>query len=779
MRVKSLGLAMLLLPAAAYGKDASGGQGTVPGGQTADGEQQGAVNQTSTAADTHGGDDIVVTARRQSERLQDVPIAISTATGEQLQARGVYKFQDLDRSTPGLTIRTGSGNQTVVKFTIRGQTQANTILTTDSSVGIYVDGVYRPRQYGLASSLFDIAQVETLKGPQGTLFGKNTTGGALNISTVQPGDTLEGFATIRYGSYNTRVLEGGMTLPFVPGLVSLRLAAQYSGRDALEHDPAGYGRGGYDTFNLKETLKLTPGERFTWLLRADQSAQDFDGARSRLTYANTLADGARGLPIFPILEGVAEVYGPAALTDPAALLDIQNRLQGYVGLKRPYGTSRPFAHYTDYAFSSNATYDLGFADLHSITGYRHFLSTKRDDLDQAPFTTAISAQRTSDNYFSQELQLSGKAINNRLNWIVGLFYDDERGRETYTTDTLVAINVANPGIQDGKVRNGSKAAFAQVNFALTDKFHVTAGVRGSDDKRSLVSFNHSGPNCDVPVDLRVTPTTCQSVKLSKNYKDYAYLFSLDYKPTNDVLLYANTSRGYRAGGQPLALTQTPGTEKFYAPETAYNYEVGAKTSFLNRRVVFNVAGFYTDYRDVQRLVITQDPATKTLATVVTNAAKARIKGIEGELTAKPATGLTLTATGSVTDAAYKKFIDFSGDRTDEPFPIPKWTYSLAGSYTVPVGSVNVTGRVDWAWQSKSDLYGLADHDASVTQQAYGTLNARITVAFPQQFTVAAFATNLLNKHYISDATGLDTSFGFNYAYLGDPRVVGVEFKKTF
>jgi iron complex outermembrane receptor protein len=752
-------------------------------------------------------ENVVVTARKREEPVQEVPLAITAISGVQMEKSGIDDLGDLQYQTASLFLRPASASSQSLFLIIRGQSQADTLLTTDSSVGVYVDNVYVPRQLGLKGALYDIERVEVIKGPQGTLFGRNTTGGAINITTKRPDyDGFHGFIEGEYGRFDRTVVGGAINIPVVQDKFAVRLTGKFDAHD-------GYGRSlldGSERADNEEYLArigivIDPTEKLNISITGDYQHLEGRGAVHQLVYPGTF-DPANGVIPAGIIQAGIDVgglnpadipNGPTFLPGVTAGYNYLNSLSvGQRGLSYE-NYAQPFegVGFETYGIGGTITVDLDWSQIKSVTGYREFNRFSRLDLDASEVNLFRGDNFTKAHFFSQELQLLGTSFDDKLEWVVGGFYSDEGGNDVNTNYALNALNPFNPNISDGLVTNKSWAIFAQTTYHITDALSLTAGGRYTKEKKSLVARNRfyngaGGFNCNIPTDpaIKPDPNVCEGF-FSDTFDGWSWLFSADYKVTDGALVYAKTSRSFRGGGQNLRGTTDPTSFTPFAPEFAQDYEIGVKADFLDRRVRLNLAGYITDYNDIQRSVIKSTPQGG-IVTLLQNAAKGVIKGFELEATAIPVEGLTLKGTVSLTDAKYKEFTDVNPltglprDRSGEPFVVPKWTYSASARYDVPIGENTLGFQVDWYYQSGVNF--LPAKNAAVPagtgfQNGYGLLNARIDFEIEAWgVEVALYGKNLTNEKYLVDAVDF-TNSALSHAsgVIGEPRIWGIQLKKKF
>lgn len=768
-----------------------------------------AQQSESGESETTGGiQDIVVTARRTAERAQNVPIAITTVTAEGLSNLSVRDIVEVQKVTPGLYM-SSQNSAGRVKVTIRGQSEADSRLTTDPSVGIYIDGVNFLRSYGLRSSFVDLAQVEVLKGPQGTLFGKNTTGGAINITTQHPKYEAGGYADILYGSYNNMQAVGVVNLPLIADKLAIRAVGQVIHRDGYGTQNNGRDIGDDNVVSGRLLVRANPSETVNILLSGDYVKQRNKGTNvvltndSMLTSANSATGGLGAIAAELGLNPASSADRLTAYRRWRTFFDAFQNGNIYSGFERSLRDL--FDNVDHWGVSADISVDVGDVNLRSITSYRHLTRAYEQGLDGTPFDLLDVYLTTRQHNFSQELRAS--SIDQQgLDWQVGVFYNLEKGNEFSNNNTNRVIRTNRANINDTDSTNSSVAGYAQVVFNFSDSFRFTGGLRYTDDYREITSHNRIDPRpefalppyppASVGVCNLLTPTlggptfpNC-SYTTGTHFKKLTWLASMDYRPVKDVLLYASVSKGYRAGGytaqasgvvQPsvaaLNAAFTP-----YRPEQVVNYEMGFKSDIFDRRVRLNGSFYYQDYSDIQGQI--RDSVNGVVVTLIRNAAEAKLYGGELELTIAPTDTVVLNASTAYLHARYDKFMarDTAGnllDLSSQAFPAPAWTFNVGATKTIPLDDGELRLFTNYSWTDDVIFRPDTPNLASVTQKSFGLLDARISWHIASQdIDVAVFGKNLTKVRYVTAATNLQAA-GYNVAFPGDPRTFGVQLRKTF
>lgn len=739
------------------------------------------------------GEDIIVTARKREESLQGVPLAVTAITGEGLNRASVRELRDLSAVVPNLAIASSNLDPSAVVFTIRGQSQTNSaLLSIDNAVGVYFEGVNSPRNTGLRAGLVDIQRVEVLRGPQGTLYGRNTTGGAVSIVYRDPTEDLGGSIQAGVGTYGAWNLLGVLNVPLSQDF-GVRLVAQHSehgpyGRKTLTGDGVGAG----ETTYFRAKAKFDNGV-FSMGVTGEYWRYDNSGMLIKLAglvpaTATTPAGGPALNEVARVMFGLAPTATPTLAQRTAA----SDELAKYVLAGRYYKDIYANAPLDTTSKGHNITVNLqyifsDFLSIQSISGYRFFEKSSRQDTDGTPYALLQNNSTTPyDKFYSQEVQFLGG--NDIVNFVVGGYYSYENGQDlNFSTANAYSSN-GNVTTTDALVTNSSIAAFAQGTWKFADKWSATLGARWTRETKKIVNRNRTSAGCGVPAALQDTPGVCAAT-FNNSYSDPSWLASLEYKANPDLLVYAKVSHAFRGGAQQERAISPPGSTPILAsfqpvaPEKLTEYELGLKGDFFDRRLRFNVAAFYDDFTDVQRqatIAVVSGTGVVSNPSLLTNAASARLWGIEAEANLQLSENIRLRGTLGYLNAKYSRFVDaILGDRSGEDWPSPSLTYQIGATVTQPTAVGALTFDIAFNGQSKWNLSPSGRLRDQTTQSPYGLLNARISLdidAWDAQ--VAIFGRNLTNTHYASAGVGVE-SLGFNSYLLGEPRVLGIQLTKKF
>ncbi|PZO05662.1 MAG: TonB-dependent receptor [Alphaproteobacteria bacterium] len=712
-----------------------------------------------------GLEDIVVTARRTSESLQRTPLAISAFSGETLERTGATQVTDLQGAVPNLNIVQGRGSSNATNIYIRGVGQPDALQTFDPAVGVYVDDVYYSRIRGTQFDLLDLERVEVLRGPQGTLYGKNTIGGALKLVSRRPGQDFRARGSVAYGSYDMIDVQAAVSGPVTDSL-ALGLSALHSERGGYVTDPVtGAEYNDKNSSAFRAALAWDPVSNIRIDLTADYSKDD---AGLTVGQAQNTLTNLFGAPLI-VLPATAPEYNFETRTTPG--LPNETRLESW-------GTAL------------RASWQLADSlALKSITSYRELHTDDYIDFDATQLEIADALVAVDQNQVSQELQLTYDS--GPITAVGGLYYLKEEvssHQESYNDDLTSNLNLPPlfPGSYtftrfiDDALETTSKAAYGNLTWQLTDALRVSGGVRYTEEEK------------DYTRQTRVTSTSPFLVSAYGftppvgTYDDTSIMVSADYQLTDDVMAYARFSQGFKSGGfNGRANTAAESTE--YRPETADSYEIGVKTSTWDNRVRFNIAVFQTKYEDFQARVsgLSTDPITGLpLASLsVINAGALDLFGWEVEAAVNPLPNLTLDAQIGYLDATYDEFADArftatGGSRAyQDPAFSPKWTARYAGQYVFDLaGGGDVTVGAAAKFRSRMALAvdntltnSLAELP-SMYQESYWLYDARVVwTAASGRYSIGAYGQNLSDEVYKADAQEFSSIGSIRTAYYGAPQ----------
>jgi iron complex outermembrane receptor protein len=755
---------------ATVGWSAPGSAQTMAADQTADADP-GPTDQSSPRTVS---DDIVVTAQRRSQSLQDVPISITALSDTYLRDSGITRTDELQFAVPSVTFLSNNNPQGSLTL-VRGVGTFTYSDAVESSVGTVIDGVVLGRQGMGLLDFFDVERVEVLKGPQGTLFGKNASAGLINITTKAPSFTPGAQGEVLYGNFDEVQVNGAVTGPIANG-VALRLTGFYHTRDGFVSQPVT----GRTLNNLNRK-----------------------GGRAKLLIAPPGSDGQLTLSAeYYDIDERCCTYTIRAF-DPAnpALQAIAGSIIGTPGPRNRVTASQNPVFNRSKIFGASALGEIGMGDLtlNSVTGFRTWTNRNGSESDGTPLPilgTPGDGQRVEYDQLSQEVRISSPA-DRAVYFTAGLY--------GYVLDTRSAgvvsgnLGLGPPvipagflftGRVDSKTTAQNYAAFGEISVRPAPKLLLTAGGRLLRETLDA-SFRRSS-TLPLPGNTGGAVVVGEGRRSDTNYVARGVI-QYDWSP--DVMTYASLSRGYKGFGADTS-SPLPGAlggafgASFAEPETSLSYEIGLRTQFADRRVTLNASAFWTDFDNFQTTFFDATVAQFVLL----NADQYRTRGVEGDLSIRPFAGFTLTGTAAYVDAEPVRFPNVPCSASPSPLPCiggfrnvsgrraplsPDFAFNVAAAYETPIGAsgAGFFARADYSWKS-SILYDF-DQDPSNIQAAFGLLNARAGVTLAaEKLRIAAYARNLLDKTYTNLI--LDTPvFGGTSQYPEIGRTYGVQVNFAF
>jgi len=721
---------------------------------------------------------VTVTSRKRDEIDQETPISMTVLTEKALDSHSVQSFRDIQYLTPGLRLEGSNNNSFGLLLNIRGQESSQQLIGIDPSVGIYVDGVYQTSTIGLnLQDTYGIERMEVLKGPQGTLYGRNTPGGAISIITKDPSDSFDAAVRLDLGAYAQHLISGYVNVPIVPNRANFRLDGQYNDRNGFSSNLAtNTDLGDVHTKGLRGALRLIPSSRAEIVFRGD--------------YLDATGGGPLFQPISLATKSTAtsEIIAELGLNakDPTSAQIADQQFLANGGGITPTLAPKLYSNPEDDRYSQGggsltATFDLRPILLKSIAAYRSYSHVGDEDLDASMFKILSSHIAQELNQFTQELQASGDALNEKLKYVAGYYYYQTSAMDNSSSTSVPVLNPANPSLQLDTLGDQSNAGYAQLDYTGLSVLNVTAGFRETIENKTLDSHNQTGTTCEVPVVNRIG-TACEG-KFSKGNNNTSYLFGVNTNRIKNMMPYFTTSRGFKSGGINERGTSTSGSFATFSPEIATNYEGGIKSDLLKQKLRLNLDYYYTDYANIQRSASVAGPSNSVIS-VTTNAAKARINGAELETSVIPFRNGLISAVGALTEPKYITFTDRSGNHANQRFEaVSRWTYGVTGQYAVPLRFGQLLLQSNWSWQSDQDLSPAAlgfSPSTSHVQGAYGLFDMRATIDLPKyKADIAVYGKNLLDQRFYTSMLDLTSSLGASIGQIGAPRIVGVVIRKRF
>ncbi len=714
-------------------------------------------------------EEVVVTARRHEENLQSTPISITAFSANALAAKQVDNISQISTFTPNLVFNNSaaiSGSRVASSVFIRGIGQLDFTLVTDPGVGLYVDGVYVARSVGGVLDLVDVDRIEVLRGPQGTLFGKNTIGGAISITSKAPSREFLGDIELKTGTGQRADAKLMVSGPLSDTL-GARLSLGTFHQDGYVTNVGGGKKLGDTNATVgRLSLEWRPTDAAKVIFAADATVRDETAQPARIIAFNP----AGGAPTFGPFNGVVAPAIGVAPYDARYLAG--GPFVTYAG-----NTSYLKSLANVYGTSLTASYDFGGLTVKSISSYRQFTSKFGRDPDNSPLRITGTFDSMDQKQYSQELQATGVNFDHKLEWTVGAFYFKETGSNLNIVPTAV-IDI----YSGGSIDNKSVAVYGHASYALTSKLRVSGGVRYTNEDKAFLPDQHVYYNQYSALFGGAGFTNGQLILPHQTYTDSFDNVSgqagLDYQLTPNILLYASFSQGFKSGGFNQRVFPPRSEPGSFAPEKADVYEIGAKLSNPSKTLQLNGALFYTHYDDIQVKII------DVVAPGLGNAANGRIEGGEVELQAVPVKNLHLEASVGVLDTKYTRFAaDFDpsqGITTHNRFPnSPKLSLSGAGEYTWALSGLgDVTARVDVTHRSKT--YFDAANSPRIAQPELTLVNAGLTFRSEDgKWQAALQVRNLTDKLYFTAGNDEYNGFGYVERQYARPREWSLSLKRSF
>ena len=734
-------------------------------------------------------EEVVVTARRRAELVEETPISITALAESTLREAGVTRLEQIQQLVPNLQMPTGrSGLEG--RMRIRGVGTSTSEVAFDPGVGIYVDGVYLPRSLGQLVDVLDIAQIEVLRGPQGTLFGKNTVGGALNITTVKPVDEVEGWALLRPGNLGYVHTRAMLNTPVGSGWLADKLAARVAFSSTNRR---GYTYNSYrdEYWSDKNALAFLGSLRF---VPTDEVTVDVSGswarnhARQRGGQCLVVRETVLGNLQPGLYDACRESQKYEFQADPASIADVES-----------YGT---------WGTISWDVGEIGFVDsllLKSITSWRQQRVRGRDDMDMTRYQVIqlasvgggpVDGEPGFQQQISQEIQFNASALDGRLNMVGGFFLFWEKGTSIWSILALEDV-LNSASTTDVAFDNWSWAPFFQATADVTDWASLTAGLRYTEDKKGLHLLFYDPRQPDPPTldqSRRAifddwTPMASLALRMPE---DWVSDVPLDY-----LMGYFTYAYGFKGGGFDAVIAPSAENLNQFEPETMDSFEIGAKSIWFDQRLTFNISAFLGKYDDIQ-VTKFQDigdidgDGLPNLQRVTLNAANATTKGVEIELQAIPIDGLQIVGSVGLLNARYDDFIgidDVTGqnvDRSGERFlGTPDMQTHLSVQYSIPVDFDGpqwlqgwVTPRADWSYTSSIQYLG--PEIPAGTQPGFNLVHLRLSYDFlGESAQVALWTRNLLDEEWFDYAFSSSSSFGIADRWFQIGRTWGAELSYRF
>ncbi len=709
-------------------------------------------------------DEVTVTARRREESLQDVPIAVSAFSAERADELQADDLSGLQYAIPNVYLDEGDASNAVIF--VRGVGQNDSLAFADPGVGVYVDDVFIARSQAAFLDLFDIGRIEVLRGPQGTLYGRNTIGGAVKFVSFEPGDELEGYLEAGGGNFSSYFARGRVSGPIAEGLLRGKIAGSVQGRDGYNTNIfTGEDDGDQLTFAGRAALYFTPRSDLTFVLSADGKFDRPDTSRSP-----SLATPVLGFP-----DPVNAPATPAIFQPPADPFTVNTNANNRSEIDA-------------YGVSLKATWQATDAlSIESISAFRGFNFDLILDTDGSPLPLLDVLVQQDQEQFTQEIRATYDG-DGPFAATGGLYYFHDNDLTFSGVDNaaaaifgfpVLAFGFSSSSLADTRQVTDSFAAFFDASYDLTDRLSLSAGLRYTTETRDSARRFEMIFNPDLSV-LQDTPPFLAGVGVPGNvisgeatFDAFTPRFSVSYTLADGINSYVSASRGFKSGGFDGRANNDFGFEPF-DPEFVWSYEAGLKTSFHGGRLVANAAYFYNDYSDVQVTSFGADPVTGVFVSQFTNAAAATIQGIELEVFALPTDELSLSASFGFLDAEYDRFdtlvggiaTDVSGRRLVNA---PRWNASLGATYERPVSNRLVAvAHLDAAYR---DVVAVEVTDSpNLEQGSYILGNAFVAVkTADNRYEVRAGVQNLSDEAIRVQGFNLSAFPGVETGFFAAPR----------
>jgi iron complex outermembrane receptor protein len=739
--------------------------------------------QPSSPAPAAGGgrlEEVVVTAQKRVERLQTVPISVAVLGGKDLQKQNIINIDDLGTKIPNVEMVLPFGPEEP-QFSIRGVTETDFQPSQSSPVALYVDGTYKSVGALTAMALFDVDQVEISRGPQGTLQGRNATGGAVNIYSVKPNlDLYTGYLTVGVGNYGRYETQGAVNVPVIPDKLAVRAAWTYTSVDGYIHNadpgaPYGGNLAGVNDFGGRFSVLYTPNADFSAILRVNYFSSD---PVNYGVYPKDIPPAGIGIPAGSLAyAGIpSDLYGPSGYTRnglgffDSSSEDVHDRLM------------------TNHSVDLQLDYHINdWLKLTSIFGYDQGEWNTREDDDGTLVNVDEAEYFSKVHSYQEELRLTS-SLDGPFNFIFGLLYDTEslfqRVDTFWTCDLRTQFN---------QTRN-DHAAYLHATYNILPKLQLELGARYTDDNVGVQQYKGGlsyidpatgrevpeiyfipgsldAPNPALPLGGgTLNPGGGAPSQTTTDHK-WSAKAALNYKATPDNLLYASWSLGFRGSAYNGAATFGTNTINPVLPETLTDYEVGSKNEFLDHRLQVNLAGFYYVYRNQQFATLNEN----TGLSEEYNLPKINSEGVEFSVLARPIPDVVVSIGGGYTYAVYRAGynagVNIAGNRVEEA---PRWSGTAALDWKVLETEM---GRLNFHFDGNAltKQYYDALNSLPALQKGYTVWNLRLTAENPSgKIAVSFWAQNIFDQHYFTSIFNTDASLGFSYAQRGLPPTFGAQ-----
>lgn len=712
-------------------------------------------------------EEIVVTALKREQNIQDVSASITAFTGDQIREMGMTRAQDIGWATPGL-YATGSSGDTNPLYTIRGIGLNDVFSNNNPTVGIYVDEIIQPFTPMMGFQLFDMERIEVLKGPQGTLYGRNSTGGAINFISRRPGDETNGYVRLGYGEFERFEAEaaiGGPLSDTVGGRVAFYTVQQNEGW--IDNTVTGDDVGELDQIAVRAMLEWRPTDTFEARLTGTYGREDseslprehvgfLDSANPANLCASALAGERNEGPCISSL-GYFDPTTDRYTVENSSVLGQRND--------------------TD-TFSINFTFnwEIGEMTLTSITGYSEFDRVYSEDSDGTSIIM-LDSQFTDDiKAFSQEVRLTGETEGG-IEWVIGAFFSDD----TIDGDILQALDqhffltrVDTNWTQE----SSSAAAFGHFDYPFTDRLSLVGGIRYTHEEKD---FRYDAVDLDTFGTTQFLPTPAAGIVSDISNNEVSGQISLEYALTDDVLSYFSFSRGFKSGGYKAAIAFNPDELEPFVEETLNAYEIGFKSTLADGKIRLNAAAYYYDWNDFQAFVTEVRSGINVI--VLDNAGDAEVYGIEADLLWHPVEGLDIQTAINWMDTEIKEFntipgtADATGNRLANS---PEFMFNGRVRYEFPLGNTGFNAYLLTDIIHRSRVFYSLTNNGQNSQDGFWLWDGRIGVTTQDnKWEAALWAKNLTDEFYVTNSYDNTGGIFPSQNFLGQPRSFGFSLQYNF
>lgn len=747
---------------------------------------------------------VTVTSRRREESAQEIPIAVSVVSGNFIAQAGAFNPNRIKELVPSVQLYTSNPRNTGINIRGIGSPFGLTNDGLDPGVGFYVDGVYYARPAAATLDFIDVDQIEVLRGPQGTLFGKNTTAGAFNITTRKPSFTPGADFELSYGNYNFVQAKASVTGPLSK---TLALRVSFSGTQrngVIENVRTGQYTNTLNNLGLRGSLLWKPSSKLSITISGDGTNQRPDG------YAQVVA-------------GVVETKRAAYRQFASIAADLNYQLPSTNAFDRKIDTDTPWRSWNDLGgVSLNVDYKLGKGTLTSTTAWRYWFWDPSNDRDFTGLQALSKSQnKTNHDQFSEEIRYAGN-INDKLSGVVGAFLmsqenvvhgTEESGRDQWRFSQSTTSNLwKTPGLFDGygiytwsSIKSKSAAIFANVDWEIVNGLHFQPGIRYNYDKKDVIYDRqaYGGLVTDDPqlIALKNLVYTSQFYETSADETNFTYNLTLAYKASNRINAFATYSTSYKPVGVNVAgiptISGQPALDlAVINPEYVKHYEIGVKTTPADN-LTLNLVYHNSDIDDYQTNV--QSPELGVNRGYIATADKVNVKGLELDANLRAGSHFAFYASGAYLDGKYVKFTnaplpleetgltqdgkqlafkDISGQRLPG---ISKWTSSIGGEFTTPANFLRQSGKFFVAVDTyyRSEFSSSATPSAYLNIDGYTLVNGRLGFRVDKGTSITIWSRNLFNTDYYEQLLVAGGNAGHYAGVVGDPRTYGITLKHTF